>query len=158
MAGMTIYLFALLVGVVSGLRTFTPPMAVSWATWLGWLHLKGSPLGFLGAAATPYVLTLLAIAELVLDKLPRTPSRKAPVGFTARIASGALCGTAIALAGGGAWFVGLIAGGAGAVIGTLGGYEARARLVKAIGGRDWPIALLEDVVALGAAFLIVRSA
>jgi uncharacterized membrane protein len=156
MAGMTLYLFALLIGAVSGLRTFTPPMAVSWAASLGWLRLKGSPLGFLGAEVTPYILTLLALAELVADKLPRTPSRKAPVGFTARIASGAFCGTAVALAGGGAWWAGLIAGGAGAVIGTLGGYEARSRLVKATGGRDLPIALLEDACALGAAFLIVR--
>jgi uncharacterized membrane protein len=155
---MAIYLFALLIGVVSGLRTFTAPAAVSWAAHVGWLHLKGSPLGFLAAAATTYIVTFLAITELVFDKLPQAPSRKAPPGFTARIASGAFCGTAIGLADEGAWFVGLIAGGAGAFIGTLGGYEARSRLVKATGGRDWPIALLEDACAIGAAFLIVRSA
>jgi uncharacterized membrane protein len=155
---MTIYLFALLIGVVSGLRTFTAPAAVSWAAQLGWLHLKGSPLAFLGAAVTPYILTALALAELVFDQLPQAPSRKAPPGFIARIASGAFCGTAIGLAAGGVWFGGLIAGGVGAVIGTLGGYEARARLVKAIGGRDWPIAVLEDACAIAAAFLIVRSA
>jgi uncharacterized membrane protein len=48
---MSLYLFALLIGVVSGLRTFTAPAAVSWAAFLGWLHLKGSPLGFLSAVA-----------------------------------------------------------------------------------------------------------
>jgi uncharacterized membrane protein len=155
MAGMTLYLFALLIGVVSGLRTFTAPMAVSWAANLGWLSLKGSPLGFLGAEITPYILTLAAIAELVVDQLPQAPSRKAPTGFIARIVSGAFCGTAVGLAGGGMWWAGLIAGGAGAVIGTLGGYEARTRLAKAI-GRDRPAAFLEDACALAAAFLIVR--
>jgi uncharacterized membrane protein len=155
---MSLYLFALLIGVVSGLRTFTAPAAVSWAAFLGWLHLKGSPLGFLSAVATPYVLSFLALGELVADKLPRTPSRKAPVGFGARIVSGAFCGAAIAMAGGGVWVVGLVAGAAGAVIGTLGGYELRVRLVKAIGGRDLPIALLEDACAIGAAFLIVTAA
>jgi len=155
---MSIYLFALLIGVVSGLRTFTAPAAVSWAAYLGWLHLKGSPLGFLGAGVTPLILTLLALAELALDKLPQAPSRKAPPGFIARIASGAFCGTAIGLAAGGAWSFGMIAGGVGAAIGTLGGYEARSRLVKATGGRDWPIALLEDACAIGLAFLVVRSA
>ena len=43
---------------------------------------------------------------------------------------------------------GLVAGALGAVAGTLGGYEARTRLVKATGGKDLPIALLEDVIAV----------
>jgi len=50
---------------------------------------------------------------------------------------------------------GLLAGVLGAVAGTLGGYEFRARLVRAIGGKDLPIALLEDVIAVGGAALIV---
>jgi uncharacterized membrane protein len=50
---------------------------------------------------------------------------------------------------------GLVAGAIGAMIGTLGGYELRARLVKAIGGKDLPIALLEDAIAIGGAALIV---
>ena len=44
----------------------------------------------------------------------------------------------------------------GAVIGTLGGAEARARLARAF-GRDMPAALIEDVVAIVGAFLIVAS-
>jgi uncharacterized membrane protein len=43
---------------------------------------------------------------------------------------------------------GLVAGLIGAVAGTLGGYEARTRLVRATGGKDLPIALLEDGVAI----------
>ena len=39
------------------------------------------------------------------------------------------------------------AGMIGAVIGTIGGYEVRTRLVAANGGRDRPIALGEDVFA-----------
>ena len=35
----------------------------------------------------------------------------------------------------------------GSIVGTLGGYEFRVRLVKAIGGKDFPIALLEDLIA-----------
>jgi uncharacterized membrane protein len=43
----------------------------------------------------------------------------------------------------------------GAVVGTLGGAEFRGRLVKAIGGRDLPIALLEDAIAiLGGLFIV----
>jgi len=68
--------------------------------------------------------------------------------------TGALCGAALAAADG-ALIAGLLAGVLGAIAGTLGGYEFRARLVRAIGGKDLPIALLEDAIAIGGAFLIV---
>jgi len=45
----------------------------------------------------------------------------------------------------------------GAVVGTLVGYEFRERLVRAIGSNDLPIALLEDVFAIGGAILIVAQ-
>ena len=48
----------------------------------------------IGYAAAPYILSVLAIVELIADKLPKTPSRKAPPGFAARLATGALCGAA----------------------------------------------------------------
>lgn len=151
---MSIYVLAFLIGVVAGLRSLTAPAAVSWAARLGWLHLENTNLALLGYAATPYIVSLLAVLELFADQLPKTPSRKAPMGFGARIVTGALCGAAIgataeSLAGG------LLAGLIGAVVGTLGGYEFRVRLVKATGGKDLPIALLEDAIAIGGAFLIV---
>lgn len=132
----------------------TAPAAVSWAARLGWLHLENTPLAFMGFAATPYVLSLLAIGELISDKLPKTPSRKAPLGFGARLVSGALCGAALG-APSQAMLGGLVAGVLGSIAGTLGGYELRVRLVKAIGGNDLPIALFEDAIAIIGAFLIV---
>jgi len=150
---MTPYVLAFLIGVVAGLRALTAPAVVSWAARLGWLHLENTWLAFLGYTASPYILSVLAIVELIADKLPKAPSRKAPPGFTARLVTGALCGAALAadrsLVGG------LVAGVIGSVAGTLGGYEFRVRLVKAIGGNDLPIALLEDLIAIGGALLIV---
>jgi uncharacterized membrane protein len=151
---MATYLLAFLLGMVAGLRSMTSPAAVSWAARLGWLRLENSPLAFLGFAAAPYILTALAIGELINDKLPKTPSRKTLVPFAARIATGALSGAALG-AHGGSLVGGLVAGALGAVAGTLGGYELRARLVNATGGKDFPIALIEDAIAIGAAFLIV---
>jgi uncharacterized membrane protein len=148
------YVLAFLIGAVAGLRALTAPAAARWAARFGWLRLEGTPLVFLGYAATPYILSVLAIGELINDKLPKTPSRKAPMSLAARIAMGALSGAAIG-ADAGMLAGGLVAGALGAVVGTLGGYEFRMRLVKATGGKDLPIALLEDVVAIGAAFLIV---
>lgn len=152
---MTIF-FAFLIGVIAGLRAMTAPAAVSWAAWLGWLDLSGTWLAFLGYAWTPYILTVLAVGELITDQLPSTPSRKVPMQFGARIVMGAVSGAAIGVAGN-SWVLGTVAGAIGAVAGTLGGYEARKQLVAATGGRDLPIALLEDAVAIGGAWLIVAS-
>ena len=136
----------------------TAPAAVSWAARLGWLHLEDTPLAFLGYAATPYILTVLAIGELIIDKLPKTPSRKALVPFAARIALGALCGAALGAPSRCARSAACSPERLAAVAGTLGGYEFRRRLVKATGGKDLPIALLEDAIAICAAFLIVSRA
>jgi uncharacterized membrane protein len=152
---MWLFVLAFLIGVVAGLRAMTAPAAVTWAARLGWLDLAGTPLAFLGAAVTPWIFTVAALGELVNDKLPKTGSRKAPPAFIARIAMGALCGAAIG-ASAQALVAGLLAGALGAVAGTLGGYEFRARLVRAAGGKDLPIALLEDVIAIVLAFWVVR--
>ena len=148
------FLPVFLIGVTAGLRSLTAPAVVSWAARIGWIDVSNTWLAFLGYAATPYVLSVLALAELVADKLPKTPSRKAPPGFAARLVTGALCGAVLGAAAG-SWLGGLIAGAIGSVAGTLGGYEFRVRLVNAIGGKDLPIALLEDLIAVGGALLIV---
>ena len=57
---MTLYMLALLIGVVAGLRAMTAPAAVSWAASLGLLTLDGSWLAVLGYRFTPWILTLLA--------------------------------------------------------------------------------------------------
>ena len=150
-----LYLLALLIGVIAGLRAMTAPAAVSWAAFLGLLPLEGTWLAFLGYRFTPWILTVLAIGELITDQLPATPSRKVPVAFAARIFSGALCGAAVAAAGG-ALLGGAIAGAVGAVIGTLGGAAVRARLAAAF-GKDRPAALLEDAIAILGAALIVGA-
>ena len=141
---------ALLIGIVTGLRALTPIAAVSWAARLGWLDLHGTWLAFLGHPVTPYIVSILAIGELINDKMPKTPKRTLPIFFVARIAIGALCGVAVA----GSLLGGICAGALGAIIGTLGGLEARTRLAGAF-EKDLPAALIEDVIAVGGAFLIV---
>jgi uncharacterized membrane protein len=143
---------AFLIGIVAGLRALTPLAAVSWAAKTGGLHLEGTPLAFLGYAYSPYIFTVLALAELVSDKLPKTPSRKTPPQFITRVVTGALSGAAIG-AGSHSLFVGLIAGVVGAVVGTLGGAAARTKLADAF-GKDLPAALAEDVVTIVLAIVV----
>lgn len=150
-----IYLLALLIGIVAGLRAMTAPAAVAWGAHLGVLKVQGSLVAFMGFAWTPWIFTVLALAELVTDQLPTTPSRTVPVQFGTRVLSGALCGAAIGVAGGSLW-AGAIAGVIGAVIGTLGGRAARAKLAAAF-GKDRPAAIVEDIVAIGGAALLLLA-
>ncbi|MGO9157893.1 DUF4126 family protein [Mycobacterium sp.] len=153
MTHILVLLLALFIGIVAGLRAFTAPAVVSWAAFLDWLHVDGTWASWMGNSITVGLLTVLLVVELITDQLPKTPSRKTPPQFIARLISGGFSGAVI----GAAWgftFPAIAAGLVGAVLGTVGGYEARRRLVAATGGRDLPIALLEDGVAVGDGFLI----
>lgn len=150
-----LYLLALLIGVIAGLRAMTAPLAISLAAHFDWLNLHGTFLEFLGYRWTPVILAVAAIGELIADQLPSTPSRKVPVQFGTRILMGAATGGAIGVAAGSLW-IGAIIGVIGAVIGTLGGSAARGRMAAAFGS-DRPAALIEDVVAIAGAALVVLA-
>jgi hypothetical protein len=83
-------LLALLIGIVAGLRTMTAPAVVAWAAYLNWFDPGDGWLSLMSHWITPWVFTLLALAELVADQLPSTPSRTVPMQFGARILAGAL--------------------------------------------------------------------
>ena len=152
---MSILILAFLIGIISGLRAIMGVAIASWGAGLGWFSLAGTPLNFMSSAITRWIFTLAEIGELINDKLPKTPSRKVPPQFIARVVMGALAGATLGAAHD-ALLGGLIAGAIGAVVGTLGGAAARGALAKAL-GRDLPAALLEDAVALlGALFIVSR--
>lgn len=141
-----LFLCAFLVGLVAGLRALTAPAVVSWAARAGVLAVAGTSLAFMGYKYTPIIFTVLAVAELINDKLPKTPSRKAPPGFIARVITGGLSGATVGAAGQ-SLVVGLVLGVIGAVAGTLGGAAVRQKMAAAF-GRDFPAALVEDAAAI----------
>lgn len=146
---MSLYLVALLIGIVAGMRAFTAPAAVAWASRLGLLHVAGTWASFMSSFWAVGAFSILTLVEFVTDTLPSTPSRKAAKQFIPRLVSGGFSGAVVGAATGtGGIVAGLILGMIGAAIGTFGGYEFRSRLVRATGGKDLPIAILEDVVAL----------
>jgi len=150
-----VLLLTFVIGVVAGLRALTPLAAVAWGARLNDWPLVGTHLAWMGNAITPWVFSVLALGEIINDKLPATPSRKIPPQFIARVVSGALSGAVI----GGAMdslVIGLAAGAVGAVAGTLGGSAVRGKLATAF-GKDLPAALLEDVVAVGLAIAVVAQ-
>jgi uncharacterized membrane protein len=147
-------LFAFLIGFFAGLRSLTAPAATAWAAHLGWLKLE-RPLSLIGSVPSVVIFTVLAVGELVADKLPKTPSRTSPPGLISRIVTGGITGACVAAGGGQSALLGAVLGAVGGVVGSFAGYQARTRLVKALGTRDIYVALVEDLAAVLGCFWVV---
>lgn len=119
------FVAALLIGFVAGLRTMTAPAAVALA--------RHAPL--LGP-----VFVVAAIGEDVIDKHPRTPSRLAPPSMVLRLLSGGWCGFVLAGP------AGLALGAAGTFAGAFLGAAWRRFWADRRAGDLLP-ALAEDVAA-----------
>lgn len=143
-----------LLGWVDGLRSLTAPAVVCWAAHFGWLHFQDSKLAVLGHPAVVALATLLAFAELIVDKLPQTPARTAPVGLIARLVLGGFCGFAIATSTGTSLVFGALIASAGAMVGAFTGYNARRTLVSSAHLPDFAVALAEDLVAIAGGLLV----
>jgi uncharacterized membrane protein len=147
-------LFAFLIGLFAGLRSVTPPAAVAWAVYLGWIKLA-RPLALIGSLPAVIILSLFAISEVMFDKLPNIPNRTALQGLITRIITGGFTGACISLGGGKSAYVGAGLGVLGGIVGSFAGFHARARLVKALRQPDFTVALLEDLIAIGGSLFIV---
>jgi uncharacterized membrane protein len=148
---------ALGIGFVAGLRSLTAPAVVAWAAHLAWLNLQGSGLAFMGSTAAAVIFSLLAIGELIADKIPGVPRRTTTAPLLARICTGALSGACLAAAAGRPLLSACLLAGIGAVLGAFTGYEVRRRLVGELHLRDFFVALAEDLIATGlACFLVFR--
>jgi uncharacterized membrane protein len=148
-----VFVLALGIGIVTGLRSLTAPAVVAWSAHLNWLNLHGSPLAFIGSTTAVAILSVLAIGELIADKLPMIPKRTAPAPLMARVVTGALCGACLCAAAGKSLLAGTLLGGIGGVVGAFLGYGIRRRLDLHV--KDLVVAICEDVVAVGLALFLV---
>jgi uncharacterized membrane protein len=149
------FLLTFLLGCVDGLRSLTPPALVCWAAHLGWLHFAGTRLAFINHPSTLIVFTLLAMVELIADKLPSTPARTAPLGLIARIFFGGACGLALATSAGMSLSFSVLLGSIGALVGTFAGYHSRHLIVSKAHIPDLVVAVAEDVIAIAGGLLIL---
>jgi uncharacterized membrane protein len=150
-----VLLLEFLLGCICGLRSMTAPAVVCWAAHFGWLHFDGTRLAFLDRPAALIVVTLLAIGELIADKLPKTPSRTAPVGLTARIVLGGASAAALAVSTRAGVPLAAVAGVIGGVAGAFGGYNVRHFLAAKMRLPDFAVAIAEDLVAIVGGLVIV---
>lgn len=146
-------IFAL--GFTNGLRTLTPVAVLCWGAHLKWFPFAHTPFAFLAHPVSLIVFTLLAIGELIGDKLPKTPSRVSAFPLIGRAAFGGACGAALATLAGATLLIGIVLGAVGALIGAYAGFLLRRTLTQPGKLPDLPIALVEDVIAIGGAVFVV---
>lgn len=151
------YLFvsALGIGFVAGLRSMLAPAVMACAAHAAWLNLEGSPLSFIGSTTVMIVLCLFALGELAGDKFPRLPKRTGAAPLAARMITGGLSGACLFASAKHSLGLGAAMGAAGAIVGAFAGYNGRQQVVTRSRLPDLVVALAEDLVAIGLALFFV---
>ena len=142
-----------LLGAMTGLRTMTPIAVLCWFAYVHDLHLRHTWAFWAAQLVTAIVFTVLAVGELIADKLPQTPSRLAFFPLAARVIFGGLVGAIAATGLRGPAPEGILLGALCALAGAFIGYHLRLGLKRQFGWPDLPIALAEDVFAIGLSIL-----
>ena len=153
----SLLLLCFLIGCVAGLRSMMAPAIICATAYVQWIHLEKTPLAFLDTITALSLFTLFAIGELIVDKLPRTPPRTAPVGLIARIITGGLCGAALAMSAATGVPAGILLGSVGAITGAYLGYNVRRGLVTHMNLPDFVIAVVEDLLAISGGLFVVSK-
>ena len=143
-----------LLGVSTGLRSFTPLAVTAWFARAGKLPVTGTWASWIRHPVAVGLFTAAALGEYVGDKLPNTPSRTAPGPLAGRLILGGLVGAIVAAAFRRPAARGVALGVLGAAVGAFGGFYARGGLTKGAGLADLPVAITGDAAAIA---LAVRS-
>jgi uncharacterized membrane protein len=152
------YTCALVLGLVAGMRSMLAPavLAITLARRPEYAPAS-APAQWFTLLPLAVILAILALGELVADKLPMTPNRTALGPFVARLASGAISGAVFVQIGHLNPWLGAACGAIGAFVGTFGAFHARRFVARATGIRDPFIGAAEDVVAIALAAIVVAT-
>jgi uncharacterized membrane protein len=145
------------IGALAGLRSTSAPAIASHI--LSHHHskrLEGTHLDFMQSKTVANALKLLAVGEVVMDKMPFTPNRIKPAGVVFRCLAGAVAGASISKATGGKIGSGALFGAASALASTYISFMVRKSTVKATGVMDPIIGGLEDALVIGAGAGLIR--
>lgn len=137
-----------LLGVSTGLRSFTPMAVTAWFARMGKLPVTGTWAEWVRHPAAVGLFTAAAVGEYVGDKLPSTPDRTAVLPLIGRVVLGGLVGAIVAAAFRRPVERGIAMGAVGALAGSYGGFYLRKGLTKGAGLPDMPVALSGDAAAV----------
>jgi uncharacterized membrane protein len=153
MAMMSWMLAIPMLGFATGLRTMTPMAVLCWFAYEHQLPIHHSWAFWCTRLVTAVIFSVLAVGELIGDKLPQTPSRISPFPLIARLAFGGLVGAIAATGLHGSAVEGVLLGAIGALAGSFIGFHLRTRLRPRFNCPDLPLALAEDALAIVASVL-----
>lgn len=149
---------ALALGLVAGMRSaMAPALLALMLSRRPELAPPLSPVQWFTFPPLAVLLALVALGELVADKLPRTPNRTALGPFLARIGSGAVTGAAFVQLGHLDAWLGAACGAAGAIASTFGMFHARRFVGGVTGIKDPWIGAMEDIIAIALAVSVVAT-
>jgi uncharacterized membrane protein len=149
-----------LLGVTTGLRSMTPMAVLCWFAYLGYLPVQGTWAEWTGLLWVAIAWTVLAVAELVADKLPHIPNRISRWPLLWRLVMGGIAGAIAATALVGPGIEGVLLAVIGTLLGAFGGFMVRRDLVEKMGCKDWQVALAEDwftILAAGFALHVITG-
>ena len=121
------------------------------------MPVAGSPFSFLGSEIFALAISVLAVLELIVDKLPKTPARTHAMPLLGRLITGGTCAGAVCFSGGVSWMLGSVSGVIGSLAGALSGYYLRRLLVRRWRLPDLVGALVEDFVTIGGLLYVVHN-
>jgi len=140
-------------GFMTGCRSMSPMAILCFFAYRRQLWL-GETWGFWAMMpVTAIVFAVLAVGELIGDKLPQCPNRTDPFPLIARIGFGGLVGALAATGLHGSAIEGIFLGAISAFVGTFAGFHLRHWLVHEKGLPAIVVALIEDFLVIGSSIL-----
>ncbi|WDF53642.1 DUF4126 family protein [Mucilaginibacter sp. KACC 22063] len=150
---------AISLGTLAGMRSMSAPAITSHI--LSHHHsknLEGTPLNFIQSEKVATVLKVLAVSELLGDKIPSAPNRIKATALVSRCVAGALSGASIYKAAGENAITGGLLGGASAIASTFVSFFARKTTVKRSHLIDPVVGIIEDALVFGSAAGLATAA
>ena len=143
-------------GFISGMRTtFAPALTAHFFSKKPNAALAQSKLGFIQSPAAAIVTKLMAVAEIIGDKLPDTPDRTVAPQVMARVASGAFTGAVFSTANKDNVVKGILIGGATALAATFATFYARKYVSKNTFIKEPVTGAFEDAFAIESGILLL---
>jgi uncharacterized membrane protein len=146
MRNLEAYAGAALLGTLAGMRSMAAIAVVGQLSRKGALDATTGPLALVTKPRFATVTGILAVTELVADKLPITPNRTAAGPLLGRALTGGLSGAVVCAARQKSVLAGALIGAAAGVGAAYAAYELRKRLGSRLHVPDFVIAVAEDVV------------
>ncbi len=152
-----VYAGSAVLGAVSGMRSMAAPAIVSRLASSGLLPIDESQIDFLNKSATAKTTAVLAVGEMIADKLPFIPNRTDALPLITRAISGAMSGAAFSNGKKRSALFGALCGMAAAIGATYGAFKLRQMAKERLEIPDTVVAVAEDALVAAAGYLLLKS-